>query len=208
MLPLNFDVSVSQAGSIYKTSNLSPTVETTLPQEKPTTFPSISKHAANEVDGTIFRQGELHPDVHTGSKENFTLDEEDKNPIKDAAEDEKKTEECETCKNRKYQDGSDENVSFKSPSHISPQSAGSAVRAHENEHVSNAYKKAAQGNGQVLQASVSIHTAVCPECGRSYVAGGTTHTMIRYPNESNPYQQALKNQDATYLQGANVNQLS
>ena len=28
--------------------------------------------------------------------------------------------ECETCKNRKYQDGSDENVSFKTASHISP----------------------------------------------------------------------------------------
>ena len=41
---------------------------------------------------------------------------------------------CETCKKRKYQDGSDEsNVSFKSAAHISPQSAGAAVRAHENE---------------------------------------------------------------------------
>ena len=29
--------------------------------------------------------------------------------------------ECETCKNRKYQDGSDEMVSFKSATHISPQ---------------------------------------------------------------------------------------
>ena len=28
--------------------------------------------------------------------------------------------ECQTCKNRKYQDGSNENVSFKSASHISP----------------------------------------------------------------------------------------
>lgn len=31
--------------------------------------------------------------------------------------------ECETCASRKYQDGSDEMVSFKSPSHISPESA-------------------------------------------------------------------------------------
>ena len=52
--------------------------------------------------------------------------------------------ECETCKNRKYQDGSDEMVSFKSATHISPQSAASAVRSHEQEHVANAYKKAAQ----------------------------------------------------------------
>ena len=55
--------------------------------------------------------------------------------------------ECETCKNRKYQDGSDEMVSFKSAAHISPEASASRVRAHEQEHVSNAYKKAAQGNG-------------------------------------------------------------
>ena len=59
--------------------------------------------------------------------------------------------ECETCKERKYQDGSDEMVSFKSASHISPEQAPSAVRAHENEHVQNAYKKAAQKDGQVLR---------------------------------------------------------
>ena len=82
-------------------------------------------------------------------------------------------EDCETCANRKYQDGSDEdNVSFKTASHISPESAGAKVRAHEGEHVSNAYKKAAQKDGKVLNASVSIHTSVCPECGRTYVSGG------------------------------------
>lgn len=113
-------------------------------------------------------------------------------------------EDCKTCKTRKYQDGSDENVSFKSPSHVSPQAAGAAVRAHENEHVNNAYKKAAQNNGQVLSASVAIHTAVCPECGRSYVSGGTTHTMIKYTNESNPYQQELKKTDGMKLRGAHV----
>ncbi|MDE7478415.1 MAG: hypothetical protein K2M91_10775, partial [Lachnospiraceae bacterium] len=92
-------------------------------------------------------------------------------------------EECETCANRKYQDGSDEgNVSFKTASHISPESAGAKVRAHEGEHVSNAYKKAAEKNGKVVNASVSIHTSVCPECGRTYVSGGVTNTMIKYSN--------------------------
>jgi hypothetical protein len=114
-------------------------------------------------------------------------------------------QDCETCKRRKYQDGSDEgNVSFKTASHISPESAGSAVRAHENEHVNNAYNKAEQQNGQVLSATVSIHTSVCPECGRSYISGGTTNTMIKYTNESNPYQQELKSSDATRLRGANI----
>ena len=39
---------------------------------------------------------------------------------------------------------SNEMVSFKSPQHVSPENAASAVRAHEQEHVSNAYKKAAK----------------------------------------------------------------
>ena len=112
--------------------------------------------------------------------------------------------ECETCKNRKYQDGSDEMVSFKSATHISPQSAASAVRSHEQEHVSNAYKKAAQNNGKVVSANVSIHTSVCPECGRSYVSGGTTSTQIKYFNEDNPYQKDLKTADSIKYQGMNV----
>lgn len=112
-------------------------------------------------------------------------------------------EECETCKNRKYQDGSDEMVSFKTAQHISPESAAARVRAHEQEHVSNAYTDAAQNNGKVLRASVSIRTAVCPECGRSYVSGGTTNTQIKYYNEENPYQQDLKATDHIKYAGMN-----
>lgn len=114
-------------------------------------------------------------------------------------------EECETCKNRKYQDGSDEaNVSFKSAAHVSPEAAGSAVRAHEQQHVSNAFKKAEMDNGKVLRASVTIHTDICPECGRSYVSGGTTETQIKYYNEENPYQQNLKTTDGMKYRGMNV----
>ncbi len=114
--------------------------------------------------------------------------------------------ECQTCKERKYQDRSDEaNVSFKSSSHISPQAAFGAVSAHEGEHVANAYHKASQNNGKVLQASVSIHTAICPECGRTYVSGGTTTTQIKYYNEENPYQQNLKSADQLKYAGLNVN---
>jgi len=113
--------------------------------------------------------------------------------------------ECETCNNRKYQDGSNEsNVSFKAAAHISPESAGSAVRAHENEHVANAYKKAATDNGKVLRASVRIHTAICPECGHSYVSGGTTHTQIKYSNEDNPYQKDKKLADYASVSGMNI----
>ena len=109
----------------------------------------------------------------------------------------KPTTECQTCKNRKYQDGSNEMVSFKSAAHISPGQAPTAVRAHEQEHVSNAYKKAAMNDGKVLQASVAIHTAVCPECGRVYVSGGTTTTKIKYGGGDNPYEKAAKSQKET-----------
>lgn len=128
------------------------------------------------------------------------------NPIKDPIKDpiEELGEECQTCKNRKYKDGSDEMVSFKNPTHISPESAAAAVRAHEQEHVSNAYSKAATNNGKVISASVSIHMAVCPECGRSYVSGGTTSTQIKYYNEDNPYQKDLKATDHEKYAGMNL----
>lgn len=114
-------------------------------------------------------------------------------------------EECETCANRKYQDGSDEMVSFKSASHISPEASMSRVMAHEQEHVTNAYSKAAQKNGHVVSANVSLKSAICPECGRSYVAGGVTSTQIKYYNEENPYQQSLKSTDGLQYKGMNVN---
>lgn len=113
--------------------------------------------------------------------------------------------ECETCKNRKYQDGSNENVSYKSPTNISPAASASSVRSHEHEHVSNAYTQAAQNNGKVVSCTVSLKSAVCPECGRTYVAGGETNTQIKYYNETNPYQQEMKSSDAANkYRGMNV----
>lgn len=107
------------------------------------------------------------------------------------------SEECQTCKNRKYKDGSDEgDVSFKAAAHIDPKSAAARVRSHEQEHVSNAYQKAEKNNGKVVACNVSIHTAVCSECGRTYVSGGTTATQIKYRNEDNPYQKDMKSSDA------------
>ncbi len=119
--------------------------------------------------------------------------------------------ECQTCRERKYQDGSNESdVSFKAPGHISPEASAATVMAHEQQHVSNAYQKAAEKQGKVISARVSLHTSVCPECGTSYVAGGTTSTSIAYPKESgskesNPYEKNQKAQDAMRVGGTNIN---
>lgn len=114
--------------------------------------------------------------------------------------------ECEACATRMYQDGSDENdVSFKAPGHIDPGSSAATVMGHEQEHVANAYQSANDKGGKVVSATVSLETAVCPECGRSYVAGGQTNTMIKY-NTDTPYGESKKNFDAANNAiGKNIN---
>jgi len=90
----------------------------------------------------------------------------------------KENKECETCANRKYVDVSnDPNVSFKTPTHLSPGGAAYAVAAHEFEHVTHEQSNAQQNGRKVLYQSVQIRTAICPECGRVYVAGGKTTTV-------------------------------
>ncbi len=171
----------------------------------PTSFQTAQSPAGRPTDTEALRYADMKgtedaSEKHYGIKDQKDVNEKERYGIKDPGE------ECETCKNRKYQDGSDEhNVSFKAAAHISPNAAGSAVRAHEGQHVSNAYKKAETNNGKVINASVSIHTSICPECGRSYVSGGTTRTQIKYYNEENPYQQDLKATDGVKYRGMNVN---
>lgn len=98
--------------------------------------------------------------------------------------DEKNNGECQTCKNRKYQDGSnDPGVSFKSATKISPEAAASAVRGHEMEHVYRNRAKAAREGREVVSQSVTIKTGICPECGKPFVAGGETKTVTRAKNE-------------------------
>lgn len=85
--------------------------------------------------------------------------------------------ECQTCKERKYQDGSDDaGVSFKTPTRIAPEQAAAAVRGHEMEHVVRERAAAVREDRRVVSQSVTMHTAICPECGASYVSGGTTRT--------------------------------
>ena len=88
--------------------------------------------------------------------------------------------ECQTCANRRYQDGSnDSGVSFQTPTKLSPEEAASAVRSHEMEHVTRNQAKARREGKEIVSQSVTIHTAKCPECGETYVSGGVTHTVTR-----------------------------
>lgn len=117
--------------------------------------------------------------------------------------------ECQTCKKRKYVDGSNENdVSFKTPTHINPNSAPAAVMGHEREHLSNAIAEGSEKGKELVSASITLHTDICPECGRVYVSGGTTHTKIRrtigaQSSSVNPYEQ--KQADLNYLMSAGKN---
>lgn len=92
--------------------------------------------------------------------------------------------ECQTCKNRKYQDGSDDpGVSFKTASKIAPEAAAAAVRGHEMEHVYRNQAKAAREGREVVSQTVVLKTGICPECGKPYIAGGETRTVTKAKNE-------------------------
>lgn len=96
--------------------------------------------------------------------------------------------ECQTCQNRKYQDGSDDSgVSFQTPTRVDPKAAGAAVRSHEQEHVSRNQAKADREGKEIVSQSVTIHTGICPECGKVFVSGGTTKTVTRSGNDSDRY---------------------
>jgi ribosomal protein L32 len=89
-------------------------------------------------------------------------------------------QECQTCKERKYKDVSnDSTVSFQTPTKLDSGEAAYAVRAHEQQHVSHEQAKAEREGREVVSQNVVIHYAVCPECGKVYVAGGTTTTATR-----------------------------
>lgn len=102
--------------------------------------------------------------------------------------------ECQTCKNRKYQDVSDDSgVSYQTPTKISPGNAASAVVGHEQEHVVRNQAKAEREGREVVSQSVALHTAICPECGKAYVSGGTTRTVTKADNSGLETKEAVVN---------------
>ncbi len=112
----------------------------------------------------------------------------------ESAQEALKEGECQTCEERKYQDGSDDmGVSFQTPTNVKPEQAASAVRGHEMEHVVREQAKADREGRKVVSQSVTMHTEICPECGKSYVSGGTTRTVTKADTE-NDLQQDLARQ--------------
>ena len=104
--------------------------------------------------------------------------------------------ECETCESRKYQDGSDDmGVSFQTPTNIKPEQAASAVRGHEMEHVYREQAKAGREGRKVVSQNVTMHTEICPECGKTYVSGGTTRTVTKADTDNAAQQQDLARQN-------------
>lgn len=114
----------------------------------------------------------------------------------ESAQEALKEGECETCEKRKYQDGSDDpGVSFKTPTNIKPEQAASAVRGHEMEHVVREQAKAGREGRKVVSQSVTMHTEICPECGKAYVSGGTTRTVTKADTDNAARQQDLARQN-------------
>ena len=90
---------------------------------------------------------------------------------------------CATCDSRRYQDASnDSSVSFQTPTHISPGQSAAMVRAHEYEHVANEQANAERDGRRVVSQTVSLDSAICPECNRVYISGGTTRTVTSDDN--------------------------
>ena len=115
--------------------------------------------------------------------------------------------ECQTCKNRKYQDASDEMVSFKTPGKISPGESYAKVMAHEKEHVANAIAEGNKADKELMSVTVSLKTAICPECGRAYIEGGTTRTVMKTYGDD-PFSQNQKSFEQEAIKGNFVDEVA
>jgi len=97
---------------------------------------------------------------------------------------------CQTCESRRYVDKSDDpSVSFQTPGKISPNMSAAVVAAHEREHVVNERSKAHRQGREIINQTVTLTYDCCPECGKSYVSGGTTRTTSVGKSEPDNNQQ-------------------
>lgn len=154
-------------------------------------LPGLTEQRKEDDDGVPTlpgqeKAGEQFPGEVGNTRETGAKEDEPKVSETPTAQEVAEEGECQTCKNRKYQDGSDDpGVSFKMATGVDPKLAQAAVRGHENEHVVRERAKAIQEDRKVVSQSVSYRSAICPECGKVYIAGGTTRTVT--VNKPEPY---------------------
>lgn len=132
---------------------------------------AMSAYGKNKTEKTDEKYGKYSGDIeHVHNK---ISEENDKKRRFDSFE-------CQTCKDRRYQDGSDDmGVSFQTPTKIDPKAAAARVKSHEMEHVSRNQAKAEREGKEIVSQSVTLSTAICPECGRLYISGGLTRTVTK-----------------------------
>lgn len=63
------------------------------------------------------------------------------------------------------------------------------------EHVYREQAKAQREDRKVVSQNVTYHTAICPECGRAYISGGTTRTVTAAESQAED-QESRQNQEA------------
>ena len=167
-------------------------------EQKPGRFALSLREGADPVEMAVRMRIKYMGDDPAGQKSALGADQ-----LKDPALENTKSPqevmeegECQTCKERKYQDGSDDpGVSFKTPTSVAPEQAAGAVRGHENEHVVREQAKARKEDRKVVSQSVTYHTGICPECGTTYVSGGTTRTVTKADTDGQAEQQSGQQQD-------------
>ena len=168
-------------------------------EQKPGRFALSLREGADPVEMAVRMRIKYMGDDPAGQKSALGADQLKDPALENAKSPQEVMEEgeCQTCKERKYQDGSDDpGVSFKTPTNVAPEQAASAVRGHENEHVVREQAKARQEGRKVVNQSVTYHTAICPECGTAYVSGGTTRTVTKAADSQQAQQQPKEGQDS------------
>ena len=60
------------------------------------------------------------------------------------------------------------------------------------EHVYREQAKADREGRKVVSQNVTMHTEICPECGKSYVSGGTTRTVTKADTDNAAQQDAAR----------------
>ncbi|MBQ2830401.1 MAG: hypothetical protein IJF15_05195 [Oscillospiraceae bacterium] len=221
-------MSLSGVGGIgaywYRTALYAPQhAATTAPVEPVAKAPVVERGGRSQIYPTAKQFGEARlPTVHTGAdpaemavrgRIRYLSDDEVNDLIRaakgeDGAKGAEKTltpaevikeAECQTCKERKYQDESDDpGVSFQTPTSIDKGQVASAVRGHEYEHVYRERAEAEREGRRVVQQSVTLHTDICPECGEAYVSGGTTRTVTKADPAPEPQEDQQEQQGQSY----------